>query len=218
MRYRKYVKALGLPLLLLPMAIGSVIGWGPGLFAQGVAQQGKIADWLTDGGNIERTAWQQNETILSTASVKNMKLLWKTKLDNTPRQMHNLLPVLIIGRVNTGSGPRQMVIATGVTDNIYALDAETGAILWHHHFETSWVPPAGGGRGAGILCPGGHVAERRARLGVDDAENLGEPFVKNVRLDRPTDFVRNGVVMAHVGGQHPSCTAPPGRSSTVWRR
>jgi outer membrane protein assembly factor BamB len=152
------VKALGLPLLFLPLAIGFITGWGPSLLAQRMTQEGRIADWLTDGGNIERTAWQQNETILSTATVKNMKLLWKTKLDNQPRQMHNLLPVLIIGKVNTSGGPKQMVIATGVTDNIYAMDAETGAILWHHHFETTWVPPAGGGRGAGILCPGGITA------------------------------------------------------------
>jgi hypothetical protein len=50
-----------------------------------------------------------------------MKLLWKTKLDNEPRQMRNLLPVLIIGRVNTSAGSKQMVIVTGVSDNISAL-------------------------------------------------------------------------------------------------
>jgi hypothetical protein len=88
------------------------------------AQSGKVADWLTDGGDIERTAWQRNETILTTANVKNLKLLWKTRLDNEPRQMHNLLPVLIAGRVNTERGPKQIVLVTGVSDNLYALDAE----------------------------------------------------------------------------------------------
>ena len=58
----------------------------------------QAGDWLTDGGDIERTAWQRNEYLLSTTSVKNMKLLWKTKLDNEPRQMHTLLPVLIASR------------------------------------------------------------------------------------------------------------------------
>src|SRR5689334_11297233 len=123
-----------------------------------MAKGGKLADWLTDGGNVERTDWQKIETILSPTSVKNMKLLWKTKLDNEPRQMHNLLPALIASNVTTASGPKQIVLVTGVTDNLYALDAETGAILWKHHFESEWVPPAGGGRGAGILCPGGITA------------------------------------------------------------
>src|SRR5882672_8914394 len=87
-----------------------------------------------------------------------MKLLWKTKLDNEPRQMHNLLPALIAGRVNTDKGVKQIVLATGVTDNLYALDADNGELLWKHHFQTDWTPPAGGGRGAGVLCPGGITA------------------------------------------------------------
>lgn len=149
MEYRKFVVVLGLLLLL-----GSAADLGP----SSQAQSGKLADWLTDGGDVERTAWQRNETILSTTSVKNMKLLWKTKLDNEPRQMHNLLPVLIASNVKTASGPKQIVLVTGVSDNLYGLDAETGAVLWKRHFETDWVPPAGGGRGAGILCPGGITA------------------------------------------------------------
>ena len=87
-----------------------------------------------------------------------MKLLWKTKLDNEARQMHNLLPALIASNVTTASGPKQIALVTGVSDNLYALDAETGAQLWKHHFQTDWTPPASGGRGAGILCPGGITA------------------------------------------------------------
>ena len=144
MSYRTFMKAVGLLLLLLV-----------GTHSDLLAQSGKVADWLTDGGDLERTAWQRNETILSTANAKNMKLLWKTKLDNAPKQMHNLLPVLIIGRVNTTDGPKQIVIATGVDDNLYALDAETGKLLWKHHFQTDYVPPT---RGAYVLCPGGITA------------------------------------------------------------
>ena len=150
MEDRKIYSVLG----LMALWLGCLGDWSPSL----QAQSGKLADWLTDGGDIERTAWQKNEHLLSTTSVKNMKLLWKTKLDNEPRQMHNLLPALIIGRVNTSAGPKQMVIVTGVSDNIYALDAETGELLWKHHFETSWTPPSGRRRGAGILCPGGITA------------------------------------------------------------
>lgn len=152
-KHRKICRGTGLLSLLL---LGCLAGWSPIRLAP-LAQTGKPVDWLTDGGDIERTAWQRDEKILSTANVKNMKLLWKAKLDNTPRQMHNLLPVLIAGRVNTSKGPKQIVVVTGVTDNIYALDADNGEMLWHHHFATNWVPPPGG-RGAGILCPGGITA------------------------------------------------------------
>jgi glucose dehydrogenase len=146
--YRKFGKVLGL--LLLGCALSRSLN--------SQAQSGKLADWLTDGGDIERTAWQRNETILSTTSVKNMKLLWKTKLDNEPRQMHNLLPALIASNVKTANGPKQIVLVTGVSDNLYALDAETGEQIWKLHFDSNWTPPATGGRGGGVLCPGGITA------------------------------------------------------------
>jgi outer membrane protein assembly factor BamB len=118
---------------------------------------GSGADWLTDGGDPQRTAWQKDEKILSTASVKDMKLLWKIKLDNEPRQMHALFPPLIVERVNTSRGPKQIAVVAGVSDNIYAIDVEQGELIWKKHFENTYTPPSGG-RGGGVLCPGGLTA------------------------------------------------------------
>src|SRR5215467_1734015 len=93
------------------------------------------ADWLTDGGNPQRTAWQKDEKTVTTENVKNMKLLWKVKTDNMPREMHSLLPALIVSRVTTSSGPKEIAVVTGVSDNIYAIDVENGTLLWKKHFE-----------------------------------------------------------------------------------
>lgn len=114
------------------------------------------ADWLTDGGNSQRTNWQQNETILTKDNVGKLKILWKVKLDNTPRQMHSLLPVLIAEKVPTSRGAKEIVIAAGVSDNIYAIDAANGEILWKKHFE--YPPPARSGGAQDPLCPGGQSA------------------------------------------------------------
>jgi len=116
------------------------------------------ADWLTDGANPQRTAWQQDENILTTANVGGMKLLWKLKLDNQPRVMHSLFPPLIIERLNTPQGPRQVAIEAGSSDNIYAIDVEKGEVIWKKHFESSFAPPANGRGSPGILCPGGQTA------------------------------------------------------------
>src|SRR5437870_12684479 len=89
------------------------------------AQQ-KKADWLTDGGDPQRTAWQRNETILTKDTVKDMKLLWKVRTDNQPRQMHNLVPPLIAGNVSTPSGDKEIAILAGVSDNVYGIDVATG--------------------------------------------------------------------------------------------
>jgi outer membrane protein assembly factor BamB len=116
------------------------------------------ADWLTDAADSKRTNWQKDEKIFTPDTVKNIKLLWKIKLDNEPRQMHSLFPPLIIERVNTASGPKQIAIEAGVSDNIYAIDVDKGELIWKKHFVSTWTPPAGGGRGGGILCPGGLTA------------------------------------------------------------
>ena len=125
------------------------------LWLLGVSAWG--ADWLTDGGDVKRTNWQKDETIINTKNAKDIKLLWKIKLDNQPRQMHSLLPPLVIGRLNTTSGPKQVVIQAGVSDNLYAIDVATGELLWKRHFESTYKDPPGG-RGPSVLCPGGMTA------------------------------------------------------------
>ena len=115
-----------------------------------------MADWLTDGGDPQRTAWQKNERILNVSNVKGMKLLWKYKTDNQPREMHALFPPLIVGRVLTAAGPKQVAIVAGISDNIYAIDVATGGLLWKHHFDTTFSPPPG--VSFGTLCPGGQLA------------------------------------------------------------
>ncbi len=127
-------------------------GWLFGCLGIAVA-----ADWLTDGGDVLRNNWQKQETILTRDNVANLKLLWKVKLDNKPRQMHSLLEPLVIGRVETKAGPKQLVIQSGVSDNLYAIDAETGKIEWHRHFESNFVEPPGA-RAPSVLCPGGMTA------------------------------------------------------------
>jgi outer membrane protein assembly factor BamB len=121
------------------------------------AQSREKADWLTDGGDPQRTAWQRNETILTKQNVKDMKLLWKIKLDNEPRQMHNLFPPLIAGSVRTASGEKEIAVVAGVSDNLYGIDVASGTLIWKRQFENTFKPQPGG-RGPGVLCPGGLTA------------------------------------------------------------
>jgi hypothetical protein len=114
------------------------------------------SDWPTDGGNPQRTNWQKDETILTKENVGNLKVLWKLKLDNAPRQMHSLFAPLIIERVNTGSGPKQIALEAGVSDNLYAIDVDKGEIIWKRHFE--YPPPSRNGGATDPLCPGGLTA------------------------------------------------------------
>ncbi len=121
------------------------------------AQAKRKADWLTDGGDAQRTSWQRNETILTKDSVKGVQLLWKIQTDNQSRQMHNLFPPLIAGNVSTPSGDKEIAILAGVSDNVYGIDVATGRQIWKRKFDSTYQE-ATGGRGGGVLCPGGLTA------------------------------------------------------------
>src|SRR4029453_13269832 len=108
------------------------------------AQTPKKVDWLTDGGDPQRTAWQQHETILTKDTVKDMKLLWKLKLDNQTRQMHSLFPPLIAGSVTTPSGAREIAVVAGVSDNVFGIDVEKGTLLWSKRFDSTFKEQTGG--------------------------------------------------------------------------
>jgi len=88
------------------------------------------ADWLAGGNDFERTHWQKDEKLLSPTTAKNMKLLWKIQLDSKPRVMSNLFTTLVAGSVTTKSVPKEVAIVAGVSDDLFALDAITGTILW----------------------------------------------------------------------------------------
>lgn len=116
------------------------------------------ANWLTDGGGPRRDGWQRDEHILSKSNVKNLKILWKIQLGNKPRQMHSLFPPLVVDKVKTKDGTKQIAIDAGISDNIYAIDVDTGKLIWKKHFT---YPPITEGRGLGAtdpLCPGGQTA------------------------------------------------------------
>jgi len=127
------------PILLFGVALCSVLAWG--------------ADWLTDGNGPTRNGWQKDEKILSKANVKDLKVLWKLKLPNEAREMHSLFAPLIVEKVNTSAGPKEMAFVAGSADNIFGIDVKEGKVLWQKHFE--YPEPARRGRATDPLCPAG---------------------------------------------------------------
>src|SRR4029450_3670474 len=115
------------------------------------------SDYLTEGGDAGRTGWMRDEKVFTAANVKDMKLLWKIKLDSQPRQMHKLFPPLGAERVATERGPREVAIVAGVSDDLFGIDVASGELLWKKHFDGAPAPVAGG-RGSNTLCPGGQTA------------------------------------------------------------
>jgi outer membrane protein assembly factor BamB len=115
------------------------------------------ADWLTHSGDPQRTGWQQAETTITKDNVKDFQLLWKLTLpDNQQKALHSLMEPLIIGRVITNHGFKEVALIGGSSDNIYSVDADLGKILWKKHFEYSSETPQS--TTSFWLCPGGLTA------------------------------------------------------------
>ena len=129
--------------LLCGVVLSCAVGWS--------------ADYLMEGGDSGRTGWLKGDKSFTVDNVRGMKLLWKTKLDSQPREMHNLFPPLIANGVDTKAGKKELLVVAGISDDIFAVDALTGTQLWRKHFDNTWAPD-GNGRSGGTLCPGGQLA------------------------------------------------------------
>src|SRR5918999_138712 len=151
MKYRLVVWSL--------VCVGWTTTWIVARAAREQITQGRPgnAHWMTDGGDPHKNAWQRSETLITKESVRNMKLAWTVRLDNQPRQMHNLFPPLIVSDVATADGPREIAVVAGSSDNLYGIDVARGAEIWTRRFDSTYVEPTGG-RGGGVLCPGGLTA------------------------------------------------------------
>jgi hypothetical protein len=79
------------------------------------------SDYLTEGKDPGRTGWMTDEKVFTPANVKDIKLLWKLKLDSQPREMHNVFSPLIAERVTTARGPREIAIVAGISDDLLVL-------------------------------------------------------------------------------------------------
>jgi len=85
-----------------------------------------------------------------------MKLVWKLKLDNAPRQLHNLYPPMIVSDVRTASGAKQIGVVAGISDNVYGVDLDTGTQIWKRTFDNTFTDQANSRYYT--LCPGGLTA------------------------------------------------------------
>ena len=98
------------------------------------------SDYLTEGNDPGRTGWMKDEKVFSLANVKDMKLLWKVKLESQPREMHNLFSPLIAERVATERGQREIAIVAGVSDDLFGIDVASGELIWKKRYEKTFAP------------------------------------------------------------------------------
>jgi outer membrane protein assembly factor BamB len=108
------------------------------------------ADWLMFAGDPQRTGWAKNEKILSSENAAKLHLEWSLKLDNEAKQLNSLSPPIIVENVITPKGFKDIVITAGSSDKVFAIDADTGKVLWQKSFQIEGAPK---NKEGGWLCP-----------------------------------------------------------------
>lgn len=126
----------------LACALAGAIAW---------AQVGRGgAEWLTAYGDAQRTSWIRVDGAISvdTLSKPGFELQWKTKVDNQARQANGLFQGVTANGVTLFV---PMSVVAGSANNVYALDNDTGYVVWQRHFDVN-LPTAT------PACPGGITA------------------------------------------------------------
>jgi putative pyrroloquinoline-quinone binding quinoprotein len=128
--------------------------------ASGAAEaQGRGSpNWTTTNSDAQRTGWVKSDPRISRESLQKpgFQLLWKTKLENQPRQLESLTQPLLLSNIISYKGFKALAFVGGSSDNVYSIDYDLNKMFWKRHLNT--LPPAAGT----IVCPGAMTTITRA--------------------------------------------------------
>jgi outer membrane protein assembly factor BamB len=109
----------------------------------GSAQAPPASDWLTWGYDQERSGWNRAETTLSKENVSGLVLQWSAQLPIPPREiaLSTVTAPLVVEGVTTSQGIRTLLFVVGSEDTVFAMEADSGRVVWRKAFPNSLTPP-----------------------------------------------------------------------------
>ena len=122
------------------------------------------SNWTMFAANPQHTGEVKAEKRLNKRSAGKLKLHWKARLDNTAKELTSLLVPVAVTDVKGSSRAKNYLIVAGSDDNVFALNADNGAVLWRRHFAVTAKPK----QAPDWLCPNALTAtpviDRQRRL------------------------------------------------------
>ncbi|HLK31882.1 MAG TPA: PQQ-binding-like beta-propeller repeat protein, partial [Terriglobales bacterium] len=109
----------------------------------------QTGQWLTYGHDPQRSGFASDERAFTPGNVPQMGLIWKTIVPNQPLSMNGLTAPLVIRGVDTPRGIKNLLVVAGSSNGVFALDADTGEMVWKVDSPAQAPPP----EGADWLCP-----------------------------------------------------------------
>ena len=114
----------------------------------------KGGDWPTFGHDPERTGWATDERTLSPENVSNLELKWKTSVDNQGSLLGALTAPIVAVGVSASGGLKNVVYVAGKQGVVFALDSDSGDVLWEWKVQSYSLPNNVGLQGT-VYCPNG---------------------------------------------------------------
>lgn len=109
------------------------------------------------GHDPQRSGWAVEENTLSPDNVSTLKLQWKTRVNNQFYSLSALTAPVVMARVSTAKAVRSVVYVAGISGTVFALDAQTGEVVWSRTLRSMATPRKAGLQGT-FLCPNGITA------------------------------------------------------------
>ena len=128
----------GVPVMRRPI-LRTVVYWAC-LLAGAAAVRAQLgrreAEWMTSGGDAQRSYWIPADTRISRESLERpgFELLWKMKLDNQAVELNSLTPAILIDRYIGYRGFRSLAFVGGSSNTVSAVDTDLSRLEWHHRF------------------------------------------------------------------------------------
>jgi len=135
----------GAALLSVALGAGAALATLP-------AKGQSASEWLTSSGDAARDAWQRVESKITPRNAGKMELLWKTKLAAKPMGMLSFREPVIVSGVKTPDGTHTLAIFAAAANQVFAVDAETGKLVWQANLKWVSDKPQEEGEGRGFIC------------------------------------------------------------------
>src|ERR1700759_2118325 len=116
-----------------------------------LGQSTEAAEWPTGSFDQQRDGWQRNEAKLTPDNAKNIRLLWKLKTDNKTMGMQSFREPIIVAGIPTASGVKTLAIVAGSSNSIFAVDMQSGTLVWQKNLKWSSDQPQEPGEGRGFI-------------------------------------------------------------------
>ncbi len=109
-------------------------------------------EWLTSSGDAARDGWQRSSSKINPGNVAKLQLLWKVRVANKPMGMQSFREPLIVSGVKTAETTGTVAILAGAANDVYAIDASSGKVVWQTKLKWASEKPQEEGEGNGFIC------------------------------------------------------------------